>query len=70
MQSPSNRTLRNVVVELNDENEILRRELEIIEKRLEDAESKRELQHWHLSTEINTVRHQLKQQIERNFGLQ
>ena len=43
---------------------------EEVEKRLEDSESQREVQQWHLRTEIETVRHQLKQQIEKNFGLQ
>ena len=27
------------------------------------------MQQWHLRTEIDTVRHQLKLQIEKNFGL-
>ena len=59
-----------MLVDINDENEMLRRELENIERRLEDSESQREVQQWHLKTEIETVRHQLKLQIEKNFGLQ
>ena len=69
-RAPSVNTLKNVLVDINDENEMLRRELEEVEKRLEDSESQREVQQWHLRTEIETVRHQLKQQIEKNFGLQ
>ena len=69
LSTPTVTTLKNVVVELSDENEVLRRELEIIERKLEDSEQQREVQQWHLRTEIDTVRHQLKLQIEKNFGL-
>ena len=39
LRTPSINTLKTVLVDINDENEMLRRELENIEKKLEDSES-------------------------------
>ena len=61
--------LQNLLEQMFGENEQLRDKVEELCEKLETQQSHEELSRWHLKTEIDTLRHQLKNQIGKNYGL-
>ena len=51
------------------ENESLRGTVDQLMEKIDAQQTTEELSRWHLKTEIDTLRHQLKTQISKNYSI-